>query len=88
MTDPFYLLDGLSSETVNIIGYLEERPLERRRIGSADERRRWAVRDFRTVVADAVHGEQGRRMTLEEADQALRNIETRERVWQYLESRP
>jgi hypothetical protein len=48
---------------------------------SADERRRWAIRDFRAVVAVVLYGDEPRRVTIEEADQAIGNIETRERVW-------
>lgn len=87
MTDPFYLLDGLSSETVNIIGYLEERPLERRKTRDDDERRRWAIRDLRAVVATVLYGDAPRSITIEEADQAIRNIQNQERVWEHLETR-
>lgn len=87
MTDQNDLLATVSSEAANIITYLQHRPLERRQLRNDVERRQWAVRDFRAVVA-AVLYEAPRRVTTEEADQALRNIETRERVWHYLESRP
>lgn len=88
MTDQDDLLATVSSDAANIITYLQHRPLERRQLRNEVERRQWAVRDFRAVVAVVIHVDQPRRVTTEEADQALRDIETRERVWQYLEKRP
>lgn len=87
MTNQNDLLATVSSDAANIITYLQHRPLERRQLRNDVERRQWAVRDFRAAVAAVIYGDEPRRVTTEEADQAIRNVETRERVWQYLEAR-